>query len=240
MFDRGMVEVVLYALLAGATIPIGAALASRSSLHKGWLESEVRHAVIGFGAGAMLAAVSFVLVPNAIAHVVHVEAAVFFFAGGVAFLFLDMVLSHIGGRFPQLFCMLADFIPESIALGAAFATQAPGAHLLAILIAAQNLPEGFNAFREIVKSHPRSRSSLTFVFMLLVPLGPIAAVFGMMRLSQDPVLLARLELAAAGGILYLMFQDIAPTVPLRRHWWPSLGALGGFFVGILGMMLLHA
>lgn len=71
-----------------------------------------------------------------------------------------------------------------------------------------------------------------------VPLGPVAAVVGLTRFSASPVTLSRLLLFAAGGILYLLFQDIAPKVPLKRSWWPSLGALAGFFVGIAGKMLL--
>ena len=45
--------------------------------------------------------------------------------------------------------MLSEFIPESIALGAAFATGENGAFTLVDLIALQNLLEGFNAYREL-------------------------------------------------------------------------------------------
>jgi zinc transporter, ZIP family len=45
-----------------------------------------------------------------------------------------------------------DFIPESIALGAVFATDTSMALLLAIFIGLQNLPEAFNSFRDMVKS----------------------------------------------------------------------------------------
>jgi ZIP family zinc transporter len=46
-------------------------------------------------------------------------------------------------------------------------------------------------------------------------------------------------LFAAGGILYLVFQDIAPQVKLERHWSPPLGAVIGFALGLLGTMLLR-
>ena len=43
---------------------------------------------------------------------------------------------------------------------------------------------------------------------------------------------------AGGGILYLMFQEIAPKVVLKESWLPPMGALFGFFVGVLGSVLI--
>jgi ZIP family zinc transporter len=45
-------------------------------------------------------------------------------------------------------------------------------------------------------------------------------------------------LAAAGGILYLTFQDIAPQAKLDCDWGPPLGAVLGFLVGMVGHQLL--
>jgi len=42
-----------------------------------------------------------------------------------------------------------------------------------------------------------------------------------------------------GGILYLIFQDIAPMSKLRRRWIPALGAVLGFAGGILGKMIIE-
>ena len=44
-------------------------------------------------------------------------------------------------------------------------------------------------------------------------------------------------LFASGGILYSVFQDIAPQVPLQRHWAPPLGAVAGFLLGMIGQLL---
>jgi ZIP family zinc transporter len=52
--------------------------------------------------------------------------------------------------------------------------------------------------------------------------------------------LAAIMLFAAGGILYLIFQDIAPQARLERHWGPPLGAVAGFLMGMLGHGLLGA
>ena len=46
-------------------------------------------------------------------------------------------------------------------------------------------------------------------------------------------------LFASGGILYLIFQDIAPQVPLKRSWAPSQGAVAGFALGLVGHLLVQ-
>ncbi len=45
-------------------------------------------------------------------------------------------------------------------------------------------------------------------------------------------------LFAAGGILYLIFQDIAPLSKAEKRWDPALGAMLGFLIGMIGTKLL--
>ena len=74
---------------------------------------------------------------------------------------------------------------------------------------------------------------------LLAPVGPLAAYFGMSFLSDEPELMSAIMAFSAGGIMYLMFQDIAPKVPLRNSWLRPMGALVRFFVGVLGAVLVE-
>ena len=46
-------------------------------------------------------------------------------------------------------------------------------------------------------------------------------------------------LFAAGGILYLTFQDIAPQSRLERRWRPPLGAVLGFALSVLAEMVFR-
>ena len=133
--------------------------------------------------------------------------------------------------------MLSDFIPESIALGAAFATGSSNAFLLAGLIALQNLPEGFSAYRELNASAAYKPKKIIITFTLMALFGPIAAVSGFLWLSESPQIIAAVMLFASGGILYSIFQDLAPQVKLEKHWAPPMGAIFGFTLGMLGLML---
>lgn len=102
----------------------------------------------------------------------------------------------------------------------------------------QNLPEAFNAYREITSNGRKTPTQALILFALLAPAGPVAAYLGLRFLSGSPILISLIMIFAAGGILYLMFQDIAPKVVMKKSWLPPMGALAGFYVGVLGAMLI--
>ena len=231
--------VTLLTLMAGAAMPLGAGAASIDRFLPTWLEDEFQHSVVAFGGGALLSAVALVLVPEG-AKVLSIPVVILCFGcGGVAFMRLDIVLARSKSPASQLAAMLSDFIPEAAALGAAFASGGETGVLLALLMALQNLPEGFNAYREMTTAGTVKGSHVIAAFAAMAFLGPVAGLSGYFWLAQFPLAIAAIMLFAAGGILYAIFQDIAVHVPLKRHWAPPLGALGGFLVGLVGQMLLN-
>jgi len=232
-------QILLYTLCAGACIPLGGVIAYFERIKPKWLENELRHSVIAFGGGILLAAVALILVPEGTEYVDHSAlSVVIFLSGGICFFILERSLGARRREKPQFTAMLLDFVPESLALGGAFAIGATSAPLLAVFIGLQNLPEGFNAYREL-RSMPRSSAKKILGFMaLLVPIGPILAIIGWAYFSENIMLLGATMLFASGGILYLIFQDIAPQSHMRRHWAPPLGAVSGFCLGMLGNNLV--
>ncbi|MEM7744463.1 MAG: divalent cation transporter [Pseudomonadota bacterium] len=229
-----------YAALAGLAIPAGGALASIDTLLPRWLRTEVRHTVIAFGAGVLIAAIALVLVPEGQASLVTLSETtgiLMFVAGGVMFCFADRAIQRQGGGYSQLLAMLLDFVPEALALGAMLATAPGTGLLLAILMALQNLPEAFNAYREMRTSTHLTGSRILAWFTALALLGPLSAAAGYWLLQPLPDVLGSIMLFAAGGILYLIIQDIAPKVALRRAWAPPLGAVFGFGLGLVGQAL---
>lgn len=228
-------RIILYTIAAGACIPLGGVLAKIEKIKPGWLENELRHAVIAFGGGILVAAVALVLVPEGTKYVAHsIMSVIFLLCGGFCFFVLERFLGVHRRENPQFTAMLLDYIPESLALGGAFAVGAESAPLLALFIGLQNLPEGFNAYREL-RSSQKYRGRHILVFMcLLVPIGPILTILGSTFFSHNVLLLGATMLFASGGILYLIFQDIAPQSHMQRHWAPSFGAVLGFGIGMLG------
>ncbi len=229
--------IITLTLLAGLAIPLGASIAQIKIFNTAWIESEYRHGVIAFGGGALLSAVALVLVPEGIERLNIFYSTFFFTLGGFFFMVMDIILSKMKTSASQLMAMLTDFIPESLALGATFSINQQSAFLLTLLIALQNIPEGFNAFDELKKTSNYSSLKIIILFSFLALLGPIAGLSGYIWLVNYPKIVSEIMLFSAGGILYSVFQDIAPQVPLEKHWLPAIGAVFGFMLGIIGYML---
>ena len=232
------ITVTLLTLMAGMSMPLGALLASIEHIHRDWVEQEFRHAVMAFGGGALFSAVALVLVPEGIEELPAHFSVLWFVVGGLIFCGLDIVLDRYHSPTTQLVAMLSDFIPEAMALGAAFSAGGKSGPLLAILIALQNLPEGFNAYREMIQGRSISSMKIVLVFAGLALLGPVAGLGGFLLLAKYPAVVAAIKLVAGGGILFLVFQDIAPQARLQNAWAPALGAVLGFALGLLGHELL--
>jgi ZIP family zinc transporter len=232
-------SVILLTSFASLAMPAGALLARFEKIKSVLLENELIHGITAFGGGALLSAIALVLVPEGIEEFSPWSSVVLFLLGGIAFMLLDIQLSKSKTSMSQLVAMLADFIPESLALGAAIALGGSEAVLLAALIAMQNLPEGFNAFRELKSSSNYSSYKIIFYFFILALCGPVSGIIGFIWLAEWPALIAGIMLFASGGILYAVFQDIAPKVVLEKHWAPPMGAVMGFALGLIGFMLSH-
>jgi zinc transporter, ZIP family len=226
------------AVLAGAMIPLGASLASIEQLRPKWLEEELRHGVMAFGGGVLIAAVAFLLVPVGTESVPAAWAIAAFVLGGMVHSYVDRIVESRRDGGGHLIALVSDYVPEAMAMGAMFATGADGALLLALMLGIQNLPEGFTAYRELRSSPRSSTPALWPVLGAVSLLGLIAVIVGHVVLAGMPMALGTVMLFAAGGIFYLVFQDVAYDAHMERAWAPALGAVAGFAVGMLGHNLL--
>lgn len=234
-------EIVLLTGLAGICIPLGGLCGTIENLRPHWLQNELRHFMIALGGGILLGSIAEVLVPEGIASL-HgsMWSVVIFLAGGFTFFLLERWLGVKRHQSPQLMGMLLDYIPEAIALGGLVALGSPTAGLLALLIALQNLPEGFNAYRELIPHNGNSPKKTLLTMVCLVPIGPIAGLLGYYFLRDTPETLGAMMMFASGGILYLIFQDIAPQSHLKKHWAPPLGAVVGFCIALFSHLMVSA
>jgi ZIP family zinc transporter len=235
-----LIQMLFLTAVAGSCILAGGLLARFERIRPQWLETEFRHSVIAFGGGVLVSAVALVLVPEGNAQLKSpFWSCLAFLAGGAAFCLLEITLHRHGGEKPQFSAMLLDYLPESLALGGLFATGSSAAPLLALLIGMQNLPEGFNTYRELTAKNRRATRRTLLLMASLILLGPLFGLLGWKFGGEHPALLGSVMLFAAGGILYLLFQDIAPQARLRQRWAPTLGAVLGFALGLLGELLVN-
>lgn len=229
--------IILIAWLAGVAAFAGGVVARLEGSEDTEAKAEFVHGVVAFGGGVLLAAVAFALVPEGMARLGAPALAASFVTGGVVFSGADGYLQKRGESSAQFMAMLMDFVPEAIALGALLADDRALGALLAALIAAQNLPEGFASYREMVRSGNRPRTVL-LALLGISALGPLASASGYLYLRDHAQFVAAVMVFAAGGITYLVFQDIAPQARMRRHWLPTLGAVAGFACGMLARQLI--
>ncbi len=232
-------KIILYSSFAGVTVFLGGLLSKyfERYFQDGLVKEEIIHTSIAFGGGIITAAVAFVLVPEGMSILPLIPMATLFLTGSIVFFFLDRYIEKKGGTISQLLAMLMDFVPEAIALGAVFATDNNLGLLLAIFIGLQNLPESFNSYRDLRNSGYTSRKCLLILLSLSFS-GVFAAIIGYFLLSDMPQLTASLMLFSSGGILYLIFQDIAPMSKVQESWFPALGVNFGFLVGMIGQKIL--
>ena len=236
---KNLIEIVVYSFISGITVFLGGLLSRifERYFQKGLVKEEIIHTSVAFGGGIIIAAVAFVLAPEGMKELTLIPIIIIFLSGALFFFFLDRYIEKKGGAVSQLLAMLMDFVPEAIALGAVFASDHNLGLLLAIFIGLQNFPEAFNSYLDLQKSGFSSKKSLIILFFLSFS-GIIAAISGDLLLSNLPRLTASLMLFSSGGILYLIFQDIAPMSKLERSWFPALGVNVGFLVGMIGQKSL--
>lgn len=239
MLNSEILTLIALTAAAGFCIPLGGILARIERLRPGWLDNELRHFIIAFGGGILLGAVSVVLVPQGLESMNNSMLAIpFMLIGALAFFLIERYLGLRRRESPQLMGMVLDYIPEAIALGGLIAAGSDLSYLLAFLIGLQNLPEGFNSYRELQQHNDKSAGKTLAIMFLLVPVGPIAGLLGFYILGDFDFILGAIMLFASGGIIYLIFQDIAPQSRLEKHWGPPIGAACGFCLALFGEMLV--
>ncbi|PQA87823.1 ZIP family metal transporter [Hyphococcus luteus] len=223
-------------LIAAFSAIAGGALGHWERVHPAWMRSEWRHGVIAFGGGALLAAVALVLAPKGMELQPAWASLSSFTAGAVVFMACDRYFTTRGTPMSQLLAMLLDFVPEAIVVGAVISKSYKEALFLTLIIAAQNIPEAFNAYREIKhKAHRKGVGRHALAVISLAALSGIGWGFlGYLVFTPDHVLLGTIMTFCAGGIVFLVFRDVAPQAKLERSWYPSMGAVLGFMVGMAG------
>lgn len=240
-------------LLAGAATALGAlpVLFMRRGVAAG-----TRDAMLGFGAGVMLAASAFSLVVPAVAagaDIVGSRKLAALLAGGalalgVAAMFaVERIVPHVHDEAAErggidaravwlmVFAILIHNFPEGLAVGAAFSGTDPAQGWpVAFAIAVQDIPEGLVvalALRAI--GHDAARAAaIGAATGLAEPAGALASAF---VVAAAPPLYPAALAAAAGAMLFVVSHEIIPGIHRRGH---EATATLGVTAGFVAMMIL--
>jgi ZIP family zinc transporter len=219
--------------------------------------ARLQDAMLGFGAGVMLAATSFSLILPGIevAHLLTqstaVATAIVASGMGMGGLFLfaaDRFVPHehfIKGReggdarrlrriWLFVLAIALHNLPEGLAVGVAFGGGDAAASRLAFGIGLQNVPEGLAVALALV-AVGYSRAIAFAVALATGLIEPMAGLFGAVMVGGAQWLLPWGLAFAAGAMLFVISHEVIPESHRRGHETPATtGILAGFVV----MMML--
>lgn len=210
-----MVSAALVGGLAAASLLIGFVLAERG------LSERTLGMVMGFGAGALLSAVAYELIPAEDLTWRGTAAAVAL--GALAFFVADWLVDRRGGHERKAIRRketgsgaaifvgtLLDNIPESLVLGMGTATGGSVNLAFAAAVFVSNLPEGV-AGTVNLEDTGRPRSRIVWMWVSLVLVSALCAGLGYLLVQSIPAIDGRmLEAFAAGAMLTMLADTMMP------------------------------
>jgi len=207
-----MIQAFLWGGLAAFSLLLGFALGECR------LSNRAIGLIMGFGAGALLSALAYELVPETVVQ--GWDAAAVFFAGALIFFLGDWSIDRWGGRHRKtiagkqhegsgaaiFFGTLLDAIPESLVLGMGLALGGSigVAFLAAVFIS--NFPEGV-AGTVNLKAAGHSRHGIFWMWLSLVVLSAGCAALGYGLVGWIPAADGALAQAFAGGAVLSMLAS---------------------------------
>lgn len=193
----------LWALLAAGSLVVGAFLAMRFAPAQ-----RVVGRTMGFGAGALIAALAYELIPDK--NVDDLAIWLSFGAGALLFYVADTMLERraagAGGAGVSIALgALLDGVPESIVLG--IGVSVGGGVSIGFLVAVfvSNIPESLSATAELRRTH--DAAWIYRLWASIAVLSAIAAAVGYAVASQLSTVDGRYVQALAGGAVLTMLSD---------------------------------
>ena len=239
----------LWGLLSGSALLIGALA--------GWFVPMSRRliaAIMAFGAGVLISALSFELMDEAWGRGGFRPVAGGFLAGAALFTLLNQLLAAWGARHrkradPLLrsehkaaagnngaalaLGALIDGIPESIVIGVSLLEGGAVGFVAVLAVFLSNLPEGLSS----AAGMKAEGKSAAFVFLLwsAIALATGAAALGgyLAFDGVDPGAVAAVQAIAAGAILAMIVDTMVPEAFEGTHDYAGLIAVTGFLAAFL-------
>jgi ZIP family zinc transporter len=254
MADGSTVQAAFLAgsIAAGATV-----LGTLPALFVHSISRRVQDALLGFGAGIMLAAASFSLVLPALVKAQELGAgnwgsglmvAVSLLVGAGIVMWMERVLPHehfvkgreggdskrIAGAWLFVFAIYLHNLPEGLAIGVAYAADAAQGRALATGIAIQDIPEGLVVALALISAgYARRKAVMIGVASGLIE--PVGAALGASTVMASPWLLPCGLGFAAGAMLFVVSHEIIPESHRQGH---ENFATAGLMAGFVLMMVM--
>ncbi|WP_353363211.1 ZIP family metal transporter [Acidovorax sp. FG27] len=246
------------ALMGGGMAALATALGTLPVLLSQRFSQRAHDAMLGFGAGVMLAACAFSLIIPGLAAA-KASGAGGWGAGGIVgigillgallLMMIDRIVPHehfvkglegpdaraVKRAWLFVFAIALHNLPEGLAIGVAYGgTDAVSALALTTGISIQDVPEGM-VVALALRSVGYGRGTSAGLGVLSGLIEPVAAVAGAVLVGVSAGALPWGLAAAAGAMLYVISHEIIPESHRKGH---EAFATGGLMLGFVLMMLL--
>ena len=192
----------------------------------------------GFGAGAMLAAISFDLVAEA-QELASWQLGMWMLIGVAIFLVGDRIVERrfgdtgAGAAMGIVVGSVVDGVPESVIFGVQLATGFPLSigFLAAVLVS--NVPQAMAPSAELVAAGWTPRRLGQLWLLVIVACGVAAALGYLAADVSGAVSGERMAALAAGGLLAMLTNSLIPFAYERGREWAGVGTVVGFCLSLM-------
>ncbi|HMK08156.1 MAG TPA: hypothetical protein VK449_03900 [Anaerolineales bacterium] len=233
-----MLNAALLGAVCASSLLVGFALTGR------WTGPRLIGMIMGFGAGALLSAIAYELIPAS--DLGQPGTALAVALGALSFFIGDWLVDRRGGKDRKalggeppgsgsaiFIGTLLDNIPESLVLGMGLITGGTINVAFAAAVFASNLPEGVAGTTNLAAAG-RPRSAILRMWLALVLVSALAAALGYALVLTVPAVDGHmLEAFAAGAMLTMLADTMMPEA--LEHGGPLVG-----LVTVLGFLAAAA
>jgi ZIP family zinc transporter len=240
--NSDVIQAAAWGFVAASALPLGALVAMRTTL-----SPRTVGAIMAFGAGTLISAITFELVEQAFDRADLWPVIVGLGLGAVAFTAGDAALVRAGGRSHRRSAdggdaddhgdggltialgAVLDGVPESLVLGITLASGGAVSVTFLIAVFVSNVPESLASTRGMLDAgHRRGRVLLLWLVVALV--SAVVAAIGATLDGLDQAIVALVQSFAAGALLALIADSLLPDA------YREAGLRTGLFV-VLGFAL---
>lgn len=224
-----MLEALLWGAVAASSLIVGAVAGAL----RDW-NVRLVGLVLGFGAGALVASISFELAETGFRIAGAIAVAAGLAAGAVVYYVADRALdrraSTSGAGLPLMLGALLDGIPEQAVLGIGIADGHGVSPSLLIAIFVSNLPEAIGSATDMKSGHQRA-GRIVLIWTGVAVLCAAASIAGyQLQEIAGATLRGGLNGFAAGALLVMLVGSMIPEATKKAGEKAGLAAVLGFAI----------
>lgn len=194
----------------------------------------------GFGAGAMISAIAFDLVPEAQEHIAVWDTVLWMLIGVAILMLGDRFVDKkfgttgVGGAMGIVVGSVVDGVPESLIFGIQLGTGSTISLGFLAAVFISNIPQALAPSAELVEHGWSVRRLGTLWLMVVLACGVAAALGYLATVALPDAFGDRAAALAAGGLLAMLTNSLMPFAYERGKEWAGAATVVGFCLAMLG------